>query len=158
MCNLSLACLLGSNATFLQVKEYGTPFVAKLFSAMGDSYFKTNSVFYRIDSVFFCTTKSVFSLSQLGFFSELTQLLYRTDSVFFGTNSIILQNQLGSFTESTQLFYRTDSIILQNRHDCFTEPTRVFLVSFFSLLNKVRAHSRLKFPVKGHVVLNMPDY
>jgi len=59
---------------------YGTPFVAKLFSAMGDSYFKTNSVFYRINSVFLHNQVG-FSVNQLGFFSELTQLLYRTDSI-----------------------------------------------------------------------------
>jgi len=81
-----------------------------------------DSVFYRIDSVF-CTTKSVFSLNQLGFFSEPTQLLYRTDSIIF-------QNRLSSFTEPTRTFF---------------SPNRLgFWVSFFfSLLNKVRGHSRL---------------
>ena len=151
-------------------KKYGTPFVAKLFSAMGDSYFKTNSVFCRIDSVF-CTTKSVLSLNQLGFFSKPTQLVYRTDSIglwnrlnslnrtegieptrlFHRTDLVFLQNQLDYFTridlvfftELTWFFYRTDSVF-------FTEPTRlfyrtdsVFWVSFFFIINKVCTHSQL---------------
>ena len=82
---------------------YGTPFVAKLFSAMGDSYFKTNSVFYRIDSVLLH--------NQVGFFTEPTWFLFITDS-------IALQNQLDSlnrtdlvfFREPTRLFYKTDSV------------------------------------------------
>ena len=48
---------------------------------MGDSYFKTNLVFYRINSVF--------SLNWLGFFSEPTQLFCRTDSIaIYITNSV----------------------------------------------------------------------
>ena len=89
---------------------------------MSDTYFKTNSAFYRIDSVFNCTTKSIFSLNQLGFFSELTQLLYRTDFT-----SVFLEDRLNYLTEPTWFF---------------TEPTWFFELVFFSLLNKVRAHSR----------------
>ena len=97
---------------------------------MGDSYFNNNSVFYRINSVF-CTTKSVFSLNQLGFFSKPTQLLYmqnRLDSLN-RIDSTILQNRLGFFTEPTRLFYRTDSVF-------FTQPSRFFELVFFSLLTR----------------------
>ena len=98
---------------------YGTPFVAKLFSAMSGSYFKTNLVFYRIDSVFLH--------NQVDFFTEPTWFLFRT-------NSIALQNRLDSlnrtdsvfFREPTRLSCRTDSIILQNRLGFFTEPTWFF--------------------------------
>ena len=44
---------------------YGTPFVAKLFSVMGDSYFKTNSVFLQ--------NRLGFLHNQVGFFTEPTQ-------------------------------------------------------------------------------------
>ena len=64
---------------------------------MGDSYFKTNSVFYKIDLVFF---------------TEPTRFLFRT-------NLIALQNRLDSLN-------RTDSLFLQNRLGFFTEPSQFF--------------------------------
>ena len=81
------------NAAKFPAKKYGMPFAAKWFSAMGDSYFKTNSVFTE-STRFFCTTESVFSLSRLSFFSKLTQM-------------IALQNWLNSFNRNDFL-YRTD--------------------------------------------------
>ena len=39
------------------------------------------SRFFTESTWYFCATKSVFSLNQLGFFSEPTRLLYRTDSI-----------------------------------------------------------------------------
>ena len=106
----------------ITVFDYGTPLVAKVFSAMGDDYFKTNLAFYRIDSVFLH--------NQVGFFTEPTWFLFRTDS-------IALQNRLDSLNRTDLIilqvgvFYRTDSIILQNRLDFFTEPTQFFELVFF---------------------------
>ena len=106
---------------------------------MGDSYFKTNLVFYRIDSVF--------SLNQLGFFSVPTQLLYRTDSIAWTEpiNSVFLENQ------STRLSYRTYSIILQNRLDYFTEPAQ-----FFHWTDSVFSLNQLGFftePTRGFFII-----
>jgi len=110
----------------IMAMQYGTPFVAKLFSAMGDSYFKTNSVFYRIDSVFLH--------NQISFFTEPTWFLFRTDSIALQnrldslnrTDSVFLENRLDYLAEPTWFFYRTNLIILQNRLSVFTEPTWFF--------------------------------
>ena len=79
MCQIMLVWVLKLE----QLDSYGTPFVAKLFSAIWVMTILKPTRFFTESTRFFCTTKSVFSLNQLGFFSEPTQLLYRTDSVFF---------------------------------------------------------------------------
>ena len=122
----------------ITVFDYGTPLVAKVFSAMGDDYFKTNLAFYRIDSVFLH--------NQVGFFTEPTWFLFRTDSIALQnrldslnrTNSVFLENRLG-------FFFRTDSIILQNRLGFFTEPiwffhwTNLVFLVFFFIIKQVAA-------------------
>jgi len=123
---------------------YGMPFVAKLFSAKGDSYFKTNSVFYRIDSVFLH--------NQVSFFTEPTWFLFKTDSIGLQnqldslnrTDLVFLQNRLDYFTRTNLVFYRTDWVFSLNRlfTGFFTEPTRFYELVFF-IINKVRAHSQL---------------
>ena len=109
------------------VTMYGTPFVAKLFSAIGDSYFKPTRFFIEL---------TWFLHNQIGFSTELTRFLFRT-------NSIALLNWLGFFSEPihffsepTRLFYRTDSIILQNKLNYFTELTWFFTEQswFFELI------------------------
>ena len=82
---------------------------------------KTNSVFYRIDSVFLH--------NQIGFFTEPTWFLFRTNSIALQnrldslnrTDSVFLENQLDYLAELTWFFYRTDSITLQNQLSVFTE-------------------------------------
>ena len=104
------------------------------------------------ESTRFFTESTRFFAQQVSFFTEPTWFLFKTNSIGLQnrlnslnrTDSTILQNQLG-------FFYRTDSIILLEPTRFFHWTDSVFWVSFF-IINKVRAHSRLWFPAKGHIV------
>ena len=80
----------------------------KIILVMGDSYFKTNSVFfYRINSVS-CRTDSVFSLNWFGFFTEPTRFF---GLVFFIINKVRTHSRLVSCK-------RTRSSHMQDYWEC----------------------------------------
>ena len=97
---LSLTQISNQQKAFL----FGMLFVTKLFTAMGDRYFKSQLGFLQ--------NWFSFLHNQVSFFTEPILFLFRA-------NSIALQSWLGYFTKPTLFFF-------QNQIIFFTKPSRFF--------------------------------